>query len=63
MSEEDKKRKEVQDRFEYLMEDYHTSRIYTAPEDTGKKSLVLRKAWFRLYELFEPLIKEDLENE
>ena len=59
----DEKRKETQDRFEYLMEDYHTSRAFTAPEDTGKKSIVLRRAWFALWDLFEPLIKESIENE
>ena len=54
-------KKEIQERFDYIMEDYHTSRVYTAPEDTGKKSIVLRRAWFDLWALFEPLIIEDYE--
>ena len=35
MNEEDKRRKEVQDRFEYLMEDYYVFRASIAPDNIG----------------------------
>lgn len=52
-------RKKVQGDFKKIMEEYHSSMNYTAPEDDGAR--FLRRAWFDLWELFEPLI-EDVEE-
>ncbi len=51
--------KEQSQRFDYIMEDYYSSRAFTAPEDTGKKVLCLEKAWYALLELIEPILKEE----